>query len=676
MARGYTIESKLVGANSGIDYTGELNEQQYAAVTCAPGPALVIAGAGSGKTRTLTYRVAYLLDNGVAPENILLLTFTNKAAKEMTERVQSIISKDLASLWSGTFHSIGNRILRRHPERINRTSGFSILDRDDQKGLLSQCIEECKIDAKALRFPKPKVLGDMFSLAESVGCELGEIIDSRFHYFGHLSEAIADVRTRYDEKKVETNNLDFDDLISLPLKLLSENSEVGELYQYQFQFILVDEYQDTNRGQSDLVDFLAEKHNNLMVVGDDAQSIYSWRGADFANILEFKTRYPDAQTFKIEANYRSVPEILSLANAVILQNQRQFKKNLRPFRANSDHLPAIVPLNDPNVQAQFLAQRIEELQDEGVEAKNIAILYRAHYQSMELQMELTRRGIPFSITSGLRFFEQAHIKDVAAFMKFAVNRRDEVAFKRMACLLDGVGERGADKLWREWLACPGASSDSIASFSEFMLEFKVGAKGKEAWEQLVYTLDELVVRGETAPVGEMSRSILEGVYEDYMMRKYPNFESRLQDIEQVVSFGEQFQNVEDLLAQLALLTNVDGSVRSSGGDERDADKVCLSTVHQAKGLEWPVVFVIWLAEGMFPNARAIEDEDGFEDLDGIEEERRLFYVATTRAMDELYLVYPKFWPNSRSGNLVQTPSRFISELSEELFEEWEIGVSH
>ncbi|MFV1993994.1 MAG: ATP-dependent helicase [Verrucomicrobiales bacterium] len=668
MAREYTLAPRA-GSGSSIDFQAELNEQQYAAVTCPPGPALVIAGAGSGKTRTLTYRVAYLLGNGVEAENILLLTFTNKAAREMLQRVDELVSADTSRLWGGTFHSIGNRLLRRHPERVGYRSNFSILDREDQKDLVATAIVECEIDPKALRFPKPDVLINMFSLAVNTEIELGEIVDTRYPYFAHLGDAIHKVSSRFAAKKHETNTMDFDDLLVKSLELLRKNPDLAESYQHQFQFILVDEYQDTNRIQADFIDLLAGKHGNLMVVGDDAQSIYSWRGADFRNILEFPKRYPKAQVYRIESNYRSVPEILRFSNAAIAMNVRQFEKELVAVRPEREFLPALVPLNDPSTQAAFVAQRILELRDEGIELDEIAVLYRAHFHAMEIQMELTSRGIPFVITSGLRFFEQAHIKDVAAFMKFALNRSDEVAFKRMVRMLPGIGSRSAEKLWGSWAGCKGANEAQLGSFSKYLLDFKVPAKGRKPWEQLAYTLDELIENGVPAKPAEMIRSILEGVYEDYLRSKFTNYESRRQDLEQLMSYGGSFESMEEFLAQLALLTGVDAEGRK-GGQERDQEAVCLSSVHQAKGLEWRAVFIVWLAEGMFPNARALEADDGTESL---EEERRLFYVAATRAKDELYLSYPRIWPSAHSGDVVQRPSRFLEEIPAELVEQWEVG---
>ena len=432
----------------------------------------------------------------------------------------------------------------------------------------------------------------------------------------------------------------------------------------------MDEYQDTNRIQADLIDILNGPKGNLMVVGDDAQSIYSWRGANFENILRFGERYPGALTFKIETNYRSAPEILTLANAAIAGNVCQFPKELRPARKPAQMLPGVVPLHDPSTQANFVAQRILELRDEGIELDEMAILYRAHYQSMEIQMELTSRGIPFEITSGLRFFEQAHIKDIAAFVRFAVNRRDEISFKRMARLLPGIGEVAAGKLWRAWMAVDRDLDGALPpSFSEHLLGFPVPKRSKGSWEQLAYTLDELIELDREdgfARPSAMVCSIMEGVYDEFMRGKFQNYDARRQDIEQLSRYSEKFASVEEFLSQLALLSGVDDG---PSRQEPDPESVTLSSIHQAKGLEWQVVFVVWLCEGSFPSGRALEDGDD----EALEEERRLFYVAVTRAKDELYLAHPQTWYGAHSGDVIQRPSRFLGEVPEELVEEWRVG---
>ena len=669
MARQYQLKKGPRKGVSGIDYQAELNEQQYAAVSSSPGPSLVIAGAGSGKTRTLTYRVAYLLDQGVDPKSLLLLTFTNKAAREMMERVRELISLDLSELWSGTFHAIGNRILRRHADEVGLTRSFSIMDRDDQKSLMNTVVAECDIDTKSRRFPKADVLISIFSLVENTGVELEDLLEARYPYFEEWGDEIAKVGKAYTAKKLETNSADFDDLLILPLKLLKENEELCGLYQKRFQYLLVDEYQDTNAVQSELIHLLARPQNSVMVVGDDAQSIYSWRGADMDNILSFPEHYPNATVYKIETNYRSVPEVIDLSNAAISANKKQFKKALRAARVGGSMTPALVPVEDPRAQADFVAQRVLELRDEGIELDEMAILYRAHHQSLEIQMELTSRGIPFEITSGLRFFEQAHIKDVAAFLRFATNRRDEVSFKRFCLLLPGIGAATATKLWRAWLKVGISKKEEPPKrFSDHMLKFPVPAKAKKDWEQLCFTLDELIVGDGYARPSEMLTSALEGVYDDYMKASFENYDNRRQDIEQLILYSETFDDVLELLGQLSLMSSVDGEPTGSRA-EPDEEKLVLSSIHQAKGLEWKVVFLVWLADGMFPNGRILEADD----QDMFEEERRLFYVALTRSNDELYLTYPQINPKSYSGDIITRPSRFLEDCPEEMLETWEVG---
>src|SRR5271154_1986315 len=451
MSHEYVLKPFAPELRLNIDYARELNPQQLAAVTAPPGPALVIAGAGSGKTRTLTYRVAYLLEQGIPPDRILLLTFTNKAAGEMMRRVSDLIGQELSALWGGTFHSIGARILRTHAEALGYRRDFTILDRDDSKDLIKACVADAGIEIKGTHFPKPEVLNEIFSLAVNTHKTADEILETQFSYFDQFAEKIADLSQSYAKRKRATNAMDFDDLLALWLKLLQENTDVREHYQRRFQFILVDEYQDTNKLQGDLIDLLAERTKNVTVVGDDAQSIYAWRGANFLNILDFPKRYPGAKVFKIETNYRSTPEILKVANAAIAANVNQFAKELAPSR-KSGMKPALVACVDAAQQAAFIAQRVLELREEGVNPNQVAVLYRSHFHALELQLELTKRQIPFSITSGIRFFEQAHIKDATAFLKFIANPRDEIAFKRLAQLLPGVGAKASEKLWLKFSA--------------------------------------------------------------------------------------------------------------------------------------------------------------------------------------------------------------------------------
>jgi DNA helicase-2/ATP-dependent DNA helicase PcrA len=666
MSRQYTLQRAPVSRNRGIliDYGAELNEQQLAAVTAPPGPILVIAGAGSGKTRTLTYRVAYLLENGIDPRNILLLTFTNKAAREMLGRVANLLPVDASGLWGGTFHSVGNRILRRHGSALGYSSGFTIMDREDQKDLIDTVVANAGIDPKEIRFPKGDVLAEIFSFVVNTEKLLEDLLAEKFPYFLPLLDKIQDVHERYEKKKKATNSMDFDDLLQKTLLMFQQHERIAEFYRRQFQFILVDEYQDTNKIQADLVDLLACDHRNVMVVGDDAQSIYSWRGANFQNILEFPKRYPDTQVFKIEMNYRSVPEILEVANAAIAANVQQFRKHLSATRESKALKPALVALNDGAEQAQFVTQRILELRDENVDLNDIAVLYRAHYHAVELQLELSRRGIPYQITSGIRFFEQAHIKDVTSFIRFVANPRDEVAFNRMVKLLPGIGNRTAENLWQAWAA---GITDPIDNFGERLQAMHVPAKSKTLWTQLAHTLDEIAPGGQPNPPSEMITSIVEAIYDDYAKVNFTNYELRREDLDQLAVFARQFKDVHEFLSQLALISNVDAEATPVQTGDKEA--VNLSTVHQAKGLEFHTVFVIWLADGMFPSSRSLNARDA------LEEERRLFYVAITRARDELYLTYPQMRLSGGYGDVFQRPSRFLQEIPNDLVEDWQVRRS-
>jgi DNA helicase II / ATP-dependent DNA helicase PcrA len=666
MSRQYTLQRAHSSFSGAIDYAAELNKQQLAAVTAPPGPLLVIAGAGSGKTRTLTYRVAYLLENGVDARNILLLTFTNKAARQMLDRVSNLLPVDAAGIWGGTFHSIGNRMLRRHGSALGYSSGFTIMDREDQKDLIATVVASSGIDPKEMRFPKADVLADIFSFVVNTERQMEELLAEKFPYFLPLLEQIKEVQARYERKKKATNSLDFDDLLEKTLRMLLEHEHIARVYRRQFQFILVDEYQDTNKIQADFIDILAREHQNVMVVGDDAQSIYSWRGANFQNILEFPKRYPKAQVFRIELNYRSVPEILEVANSAIAANVKQFKKNLSATRDSKAMKPALIALNDGSEQAQFVAQRVLELRDEGVELNEIAVLYRAHYHAVELQLEFSRRGIPYQITSGIRFFEQAHIKDVASFIRFVANPRDEVAFKRMVRLLPGIGGKIAENLWNGWEKSLNEKGDGV-SWTERLLKLNVSTRSKKMWEQLAQTLDEIAPDGKPNPPSAMIVSVVEAIYDDYAKANFTNYELRREDLNQLASFARQFSNAQEFLSQLALISNVDAEPAPKAAADNEA--VNLSSVHQAKGLEFHTVFVIWLTDGMFPSSRSLETRDA------IEEERRLFYVAITRARDELYLSYPHMRLNAGFGDVFQRPSRFLKEIPNELLEDWEVKRS-
>ncbi len=638
-----------------IDYAAQLNEEQLRVVTAPAGPMLVIAGAGSGKTRTVTYRVARLIEDGADPSRILLVTFTNKAAREMLHRVSLLVGKRVRLLWGGTFHHIGHAVLRRHGPLLGYAPGFSILDREDARDLIDTCMGELGIDRRGRLFPKPDVVGDLISMAVNTQRPLEEVTAERAPYFIELTPRILEVAQRYAEKKRRLNAVDFDDLLEQWRRLLVERPDVGLRYAERFEHILVDEYQDTNRLQAELVDRLAEVHRNVLVVGDDAQSIYSFRGASFDNIMEFPKRYPDAVLYRLEINYRSTPQILALANDGIRHNLRQFPKELRTARPEGPR-PRVFPTRDVLDQASIVAEQILELHGEGIPLAEIAVLYRSHYHSMELQMELVRRGIPFAIRSGLKFFEQAHVKDVTAHLKVIANPRDELAWKRTLRLLPRVGRATADKLYRTL----SGLEDPVRDLTSDRIGVLVPKGAREAWApfvRLLARLDDPAVRRD--PAGMIER-VVEGPYGEHLRLTYPDAGERAEDLRQLARFAARYRSVEEFLQELALLGSVE--VEAEAGTDGDEDRVILSTIHQAKGLEWTAVFVIWLTEGRFPSGRALgrsEDE---------EEERRLFYVAATRTRTELILTYPIMMEGWQQASFLP-PSRFLRELDPALYEE-------
>lgn len=651
-----------------IDYREALNDEQRAVVMAGRGPKLVIAGAGSGKTRTVTYRVARLIEAGVSPGRILLVTFTNRAAREMLQRVESLVRTDVRRIWGGTFHSIGNRLLRRHATSLGYGNNFTILDAEDSSDLIDLCIDEAAIDTRARRFPKGEVLREMFSFATNTDAPLEQVIAARYPNFELLTAQIRRVDTLYQGRKLERNAMDYDDLLVNWKRLLLEKPEIAAVYQDQFQHILVDEYQDTNALQSEIVDLLAEKHRGLMVVGDDAQSIFGWRGANFANIYQFRDRYPEAEVFRLESNYRSTPEIIMLANASIANNRRQFPKNLQAMRPSRNFAPALIPARDADQQAAFVAARILELRDEGVPLSEIAVLYRAHYHAMELQLELTRRGVPYEVRSGVRFFEQAHIKDVTSYLRLLVNPRDELAWKRVLKLIPRVGQATAGRIW-ERLAVAEAPL-ALVRADELIDNLPRGAAA--GWREFAALLTALMAPETIDSPARQIELILGHGYGEYLRANFENAESREEDLRQLATFAIRFESTEAFLSELSLVNTerfsppggTTGEDVVMGGEEDE--RVALSSIHQAKGLEWQAVFILWVADGRLPAARSLREPEGEE------EERRLFYVALTRARDELYVCYPMVESDRSRQTILHRPSRFVTETPRSLYEIWNL----
>ncbi len=635
-----------------IDYEKELNAEQYRVVMEEGGPLLVLAGAGSGKTRTLTYRVARLLESDIPPERILLATFTNKAARSMLSRVETILNSYTGKILGGTFHHIANVILRSYAFRLGYKSNFTILDSEDSRQLIATCMAELKINPKLTKFPRSNVIAEIIGLTLNTQDTLEDVLQTRYPFFLHLFNEINQIACLYMQKKKELSVMDFDDLLCNCRTLLTDNPDILEKLADRFEHVLVDEYQDTNIIQADIVDLLASGHRNLMVVGDDSQSIYSFRGANFSNIINFPNRYPDCKIFKLETNYRSTPQILHLANLSITNNENQFPKELKAVR-ESGMRPVMVSAQNVLKQADFVAQRISELARSGVPLGEIAVLYRAHYHSMELQMEFVRRDIPFDIRSGIRFFEQAHIKDVTSYMRVIFNPQDELAWRRLLIMYPKVGKATIDKLWKH-LSKQENPLMAVMDDEFLKLTPKQARPGIEDCRRTIQALLDL------PPEKRIPEKIIEVLlnetgYRTYLQDNYSDASSREDDLIQLGKFSAKFSRMEDFLNELALLTNM------SGEEEREEhqtnDKVILSTIHQAKGLEWSYVFLIWCADGMIPLQRALKEQGGEE------EERRLFYVAVTRAKDQLYLSFPVIDYTRSAGALTLSPSRFIREIT-------------
>ncbi|MGA2330930.1 MAG: ATP-dependent helicase [Syntrophales bacterium] len=634
-----------------IHYETELNPEQLRVVMEGDGPVLVIAGAGSGKTRTLTYRVARLIESGVSPDRILLATFTNKAARTMLSRVKSLTEFDISGMWGGTFHHIAHRILRTNSILLGYERNFSILDSEDSTQLINTCISEMGIDTKNVKFPKGDVLRDIISFSFNTETTLEDVVRTRYPYFSNCLDEIMSAAAQYEQRKKTLNVMDFDDLLINTRKLLMDHPPVLQRYAEKFSHVLVDEYQDTNIIQAQIVDLLASSHLNVLAVGDDSQSIYAFRGANFANIIMFPERHPGCKVFKLETNYRSTPEILHLANVSIENNYRQYQKNLRSVRKTGIR-PVLIPLRDVIQQANFVAQRILELIREGVPINEIAVLYRAHYHSMELQMEMVRRGIFFEIRSGIRFFEQAHIKDITAYMRIIANPFDELAWKRVLGLYSKIGKATSDKLWK-FLSQKKNPLEAVLSDDFISLVTKTQKQSLVLCRQtLLRIIDSLP--GATAPA--IIELLLESGYQGYLQEKYTDAALRVDDLLQLSNFSARYNSLEEFLSELSLMTNMTEQ-NEAKPDDVNGDKVILSSIHQAKGLEWSVVLMIWCSDGMLPLARSLKDRDGEE------EERRLFYVATTRAKDQLYLCYPQVSYARGIGSISQIPSRFIREVS-------------
>jgi len=637
-----------------IDFDKELNAEQIKVVREGDGPCLVLAGAGSGKTRTIVYRMAYLLERGIRPDKILLLTFTNKAANEMMSRVEALTGVNARMLWGGTFHSVANRFLRKFAPILGFKQNFTILDEDDSHSLLKACIKESGAASVYGRFPSPAVIKHILSFAVNSRIPVEEALEEKAPGLSRFSQEIEDIAGRYEKKKRAGQMMDFDDLLLNLVEILRENAETRERLARHFEYILIDEYQDTNPLQAEMISFLAPESKNILVVGDDAQSIYSFRAATVQNILKFPKIYPETKIFRLTTNYRSTPEILDLANEVISKNKAQFKKELRsvqekfsPFGRSPEgrKKPDLYIAPSAEDEARFVTKKILALLDAGVGPKEIAVLFRAAHHSQSLEFELGKRGIAYEYRGGVRFFERAHIKDVLAYLRIMNQPSDEAAWRRILTIYSGIGEATADKIFNEV-----RGFDSIEKIISHEFLFNLPERARLGWQEFKSVIKKLLEYHGQNPA-ELVKVLANSSYRDYLAVEHENSDDRLEDIGQLAAFAEKYETLTDFLAEAMLYEGYQTR------ENRGGDRLVLSTIHQAKGLEWDSVFVINLVDGAFPNQRAAAEG-------GLEEERRLFYVAITRAKRNLFLTYPEL---ARQGALAwNAPSMFLRELDEAL----------
>jgi DNA helicase-2/ATP-dependent DNA helicase PcrA len=595
--------------------------------------------------------VAHLVQRGIETERILLCTFTNKAAREMVGRVEWLLGCSLESMWAGTFHHIGNRFLRRHAERLGFQTNYSILDRDDANQLLDSVIAEQGYGPQArYRFPNAKALSGAFNIANATGESIEDVVLNNYTKFSPIVDEIGQVWRKYNERKFEINAMDFDDLLILWYKLLCDHPELRDHYARYFVHLLVDEYQDTNPLQASIIDLLAEHHRNITVVGDDAQSIYRFRGADCQNILDFPKRYSNCTTYYLCKNYRSTPQILETGNRVIAYNINQFPKNLEAVR-NRGVRPSVVMAENGQREAQWIANQVSKLKRSGIALRDIAVLYRIHSHSLELQIALQHIGIPFVVRSGMRFFEQAHIKDLLAWLRLLYNQRDILAWQRILDLFQGIGAAAIKKIIQQ-LATLDFNWQALSE-PQFLKKLPEPARKSTTW--LCRLLEESSLPENLTKPGKLIQIFFEQEYENYLTHTYDDVVKRVEDIKEFILFANSYKNLADFLGEMMLQTDLDAIPLDE--DQIPDDALILSTVHQAKGLEWQVVFCLNLVEGNFPFFLAL-DEDG-----GLEEERRLFYVATTRAKDQLYLCSRQTFVVKSSGlQRSSVPSRFLWEI--------------
>jgi len=627
-----------------IEYNRELNPSQLEAVQLTEGPYLVIAGAGSGKTRVLVFRVAYLVEKGIRPNEILLLTFTRKAAEEMLKRASALLDERCKRVSGGTFHSFANYILRKYAGNLGLSNNFTILDESDAEDTINLIRTQLGFHKQEKRFPRKKAILEVISKSVNKSEDLEVVLYEKYPHFIEWAKEIKKIRDEYAKYKRIKSLLDYDDLLVYLKELLATHDNIRKSLSRKYKYIMVDEYQDTNKLQAYIACLLASEHKNIMVVGDDAQSIYSFRGANFKNIIDFPKIFKDAKIITLEENYRSTQPILNLTNAVIGQAREKFEKNLYT-KKKSSKLPVFIDARDENSQSKYIADKILELREEGIELGDMAVLFRSGWHSNDLEIELASRNIPFSKYGGQKFVEAAHIKDILSCLRITYNIADEVSWYRVLLLMRGIGPKTAERIIKEVVLNKKDIDSSIKDFrkTEDVAQFFRLLKKIDSSSQ---TPDELI-------------EIFLEYYQPLLKEKYDDFNKRLNDLDSLLHIASRYKSLEQFLSDMAL-EPPERSIIEAGLRDRDDSRLTLSTIHSAKGLEWHTVFLIFVAEGHLPSYLSLENEED------IEEELRLLYVAATRAKENLFLLKPHIDRSPRSfmdegGSVFTQVSRFLDK---------------
>lgn len=638
-----------------INYKEELNPAQFDAVSSVEGAYLIIAGAGTGKTRTLVYRVARLVEMGYDPKSILLLTFTRKASNEMMNRASVLLDNRCSKITGGTFHSFANITLRRYAKAAGLESSFTIMDQGDTEDVINLIRTQAGFVSKEKRFPNKQTLNKVFSLGVNTGKRVEDLIEENYPHFREQLDKILGIQKIFVDYKRKNNLLDYDDLLVYLRKFLVELSPAAKSFLMSIKFVMVDEYQDTNHLQAEIVKALTKVNNNVMVVGDDSQSIYSFRGADFKNIIEFPKLFNNVKIIKLEENYRSTQDILDFANQINIEAVEKYTKTLYT-RKTGGVLPNIIAASTENFQSKFVVDKILELHEEGIALKDIAVLFRSSFHSFDLEIELAKANIPFQKFGGMKFIETAHIKDVIAFLRIAANPKDVVSWYRVLLLHEGIGPRTAQRIMDELSTAKltiKANPDSQPAFKNEKLNG-------------LFNLLFNIHTSKSLP-SEKLQQVLE-YYNPIFKTKYDDYNKRNKDLEIFQNISENYKSLDNLLADMAIEPIID-SVVDIEAPTKENEFLTLSTIHSAKGLEWHSVFVIHAVDGYFPSSRSAESTEL------LEEERRLMYVSVTRAKQNLYITFPMNLFDRQAGITLSKPSRFISELNSDLAEGFLIDES-